>query len=62
MGEAPIIILDDVLSELDEFRREFILKHIVDSQVFITGCNDGDFLGIGDSFRWKAENGKFERY
>lgn len=61
-GEAPIIILDDVLSELDEYRRGFILRHIVDSQVFITGCNDGDFGGIGDSFRWRAENGNFEKY
>lgn len=61
-GEAPIVILDDVLSELDEYRRDFILRHIVDSQVFITGCNDGDFGGIGDGLRWRAENGAFEKY
>lgn len=61
-GEAPVVILDDVLSELDEFRRDFILRHIVDSQVFITGCNDSDFEGIGDGFRWKAVNGEFEKY
>ena len=58
-GEEPIIILDDVLSELDEYRREFILKHIVKSQVFITGCNENDFEIIGKGGRWKAINGEF---
>lgn len=57
--EQPIIILDDVLSELDEFRREFILQHIVNSQVFITGCNNNDFISIGGALRWTAEKGKF---
>lgn len=57
--EQPVIILDDVLSELDEFRREFILQHIVNSQVFITGCNNNDFVSIGDSLRWTAEKGQF---
>lgn len=60
-GEEPVIILDDVLSELDEYRREFIIKHIVNSQVFITGCNENDFGGIGESRRWRAENGVFTR-
>lgn len=60
-GEEPIVILDDVLSELDEYRREFILKHIVKSQVFITGCNENDFGGIGEGGRWKAINGEFEK-
>lgn len=58
-GEAPIIILDDVLSELDETRRSFILSHIVESQVFITGCNKNDFAKIAEARRWEAENGVF---
>lgn len=60
-GEEPIVILDDVLSELDEYRRGFILKHIVKSQVFITGCNENDFGDIGEGGRWKAINGEFEK-
>lgn len=60
-GEEPIIILDDVLSELDEYRREFIIQHIVNSQVFITGCNENDFGGVGEGSRWRAENGVFTR-
>lgn len=58
--EPPVIVLDDVLSELDGYRREFILKHIVDSQVFITGCNDADFGYISGSKIWKAHNGEFD--
>lgn len=60
-GEEPIIILDDVLSELDEYRREFIIQHIVNSQVFITGCNENDFGGVEEGSRWRAENGVFTR-
>ena len=59
-GEAPVIILDDVLSELDEDRRAFILSHIVDSQVFITGCNRNDFVKIGEAKFWEAEKGEFQ--
>ena len=37
--ENPIILLDDVLSELDEFRRDYILNKITNGQVFITCCD-----------------------
>ena len=60
--EPPVIVLDDVLSELDGYRRGFILSHIVNSQVFITGCNDLDFTEIGKSLKWRAENGSFMQY
>lgn len=38
--EAPCILLDDVLSELDAKRQEFVLSRISDMQVFITCCED----------------------
>lgn len=60
-AESPIIILDDVLSELDSYRREFILQHIVGSQVFITGCNVNDFNNIPNPSRWTAEKGMFTK-
>lgn len=59
-GESPVIILDDVLSELDEERRGFILSHIVKSQVFITGCNKNDFEPLSDGKYWEVEKGKFK--
>lgn len=37
-GEYPILLLDDVLSELDETRQDFVLNQITNGQVFITSC------------------------
>lgn len=37
-NEMPVILLDDVLSELDKYRRDFVLKQINDAQIFITCC------------------------
>lgn len=39
-GQAPILLLDDVLSELDQKRQEFVLNRIAGGQVFITCCED----------------------
>ena len=39
-GEAPVLLLDDVLSELDSRRGEFVIERIKGSQVIITCCND----------------------
>ncbi|MEG1999820.1 MAG: DNA replication/repair protein RecF [Evtepia sp.] len=38
IGHWPVLLLDDVLSELDTKRQNFILEHINDGQVFISGC------------------------
>ncbi len=37
-GEAPVILLDDVLSELDLSRQEYLLNRLDGMQVFITCC------------------------
>jgi len=39
-GEYPLLLLDDVLSELDPKRQEFVLNRIRGGQVFITCCED----------------------
>lgn len=57
--DEPIIILDDVMSELDSFRRNYILKQNVTSQLFITGCNEKDFDFEEKSARWRVEKGNF---
>ena len=43
-GEYPILLLDDVLSELDPGRQSFILNRIGGGQVFITCCEDDDII------------------
>ena len=40
VGEYPVLLLDDVLSELDPKRQEFVLNRIAGGQVFITCCED----------------------
>ena len=42
-GEDPVMLLDDVLSELDPMRQRFILNNIEDMQVLITCC-DSKFI------------------
>lgn len=42
-GSRPVILLDDVMSELDASRRRYILNHIGENQVFITCCDKNDF-------------------
>lgn len=52
-GEWPVLLLDDVLSELDGRRREFVLNRIGGGQVFITCCEDEcvERLTGGKTFR-----------
>lgn len=38
-GEFPVLLLDDILSELDKNRREFLISKIKDKQIIIT-CTD----------------------
>ena len=46
-GEEPVLLLDDVLSELDPGRQDFVLNQIVTGQVFITCCEPGRFTKLG---------------
>ena len=40
IGEYPVMLLDDVLSELDPRRQEYVLNRIAGGQVFITCCEN----------------------
>ena len=40
LGEYPVLLLDDVLSELDPRRQEFVLNRLGEGQVFITCCEE----------------------
>ncbi len=46
-GEEPVLLLDDVLSELDPGRQDFVLNQITEGQVFITCCEPGRFTKLG---------------
>lgn len=46
-GEEPVLLLDDVLSELDARRQDFVLNQIRTGQVFITCCELDKLSEIG---------------
>ena len=55
-GETPVVLLDDVMSELDASRRDYLLNHLEGRQVFVTCCDDESFRGLkqGKSFLIQA--------
>ena len=57
IGENPILLLDDFMSELDEIRRNNFMENIENTQVIIT-CTDKLLLNNIDGKIFKVENGK----
>ncbi|MDR2360072.1 MAG: DNA replication and repair protein RecF [Oscillospiraceae bacterium] len=66
IGEHPVLLLDDVLSDLDERRRYAVLNKIKGGQTFISCC-EADSLNIQDTKngdiiksngKWRVENGQ----
>ena len=57
IGENPILLLDDFMSELDSERRLMFLKNIKDTQIIITCTDDIDIENI-EINKYKVEEGK----
>ena len=57
-GEMPVLLLDDVLSELDPSRQDFVLNQITEGQVFITCCEPGRFTKLGKTVEIEKGNVK----
>ena len=53
-GEIPVLLLDDVLSELDPARQDFVLNQITEGQVFITCCEPGRFTKLGKTIEIRS--------
>ena len=59
-NEKPLILLDDVLSELDEVHQEVLLKHCSDYQTIVTTAHLLENLqSAGDI--WEVEGGQVHR-
>ncbi len=56
-GEWPVLLLDDVLSELDEKRQAFVLNRIRGGQVFITCCEEAKLNGLEGGKAFHVKNG-----
>ena len=57
IGEKPILLLDDFMSELDEKRRKSFLSYIKDTQVIIT-CTDKINIDKSDYSCFNVKKGK----
>ncbi len=57
-GETPVLLLDDVLSELDPGRQDFVLNQINEGQVFITCCEPERFTTLGKTI--EIRNGQIK--
>lgn len=58
-GEYPILLLDDVLSELDPDRQDFMLNKISGGQVFITCCEGEDIEKKTGGKIFRVKEGRF---
>lgn len=61
-AEKPVILLDDVLSELDGERRDFVLGSLGDRQIIVTSCEPSLFESAGgDVNMLHVDAGKFSQ-
>ena len=58
-GEYPVFLLDDVLSELDRERKNYILSELHGRQVIITTCDENDFKDVSNANKIYVENGTY---
>lgn len=56
-GEYPVCLLDDVMSELDPARQNYVLNHIRGWQSFLTCCDPTDISGLKDGKSFTVRNG-----
>ncbi len=59
--EHPVAFLDDVMSELDESRQDYILNHIQGWQVFITCCEPTAVLRLANGDVFYIEQGRLSK-
>lgn len=57
-GENPVILLDDVLSELDNRRQDYLLNKTEGYQVFITCCEESNKEQLKNGKIFKIDRGK----
>ena len=60
-GEKPVVLLDDVMSELDRKRQNFIMNCLEGMQVFITCCEVNDLKNFKEGKIFTVKDGKILR-
>ena len=57
-GEYPVYLFDDVLSELDDMRKSYVLSRLGEKQIIITSCDGESLKGHADRII-SVDNGKY---
>lgn len=60
-GEPPILLLDDVLSELDPERRRRLISRIGRAQALLTCTDPSDFIGANPACVLEIKNGEISQ-
>lgn len=59
-GDYPVFLFDDVQSELDSHRRDYLVNRIRDKQVIMTTCEPSEMERLTDARIVRVKNGVFE--
>ena len=62
LDDSPVILLDDVMSELDDIRKKYMVGKIKNWQVFITGCEKSDIDIFKSDSVYLVDGGKINNY
>lgn len=57
-GEYPVLLLDDIMSELDKKRQEFIINKIKKGQIFITSTDSEKFENLHSGKFLRIDKGR----
>ena len=57
-GEYPVLLLDDIMSELDKKRQEFIINKIKKGQIFITSTDSEKFESLSSGKFLRIDKGR----
>ena len=60
VGECPICLMDDVMSELDPYRQNYVLNHIKGMQTFLTCCDPENYKNMVAGRVFTVKNGSVE--
>ena len=58
-GDEPVFLFDDVLSELDETRRDYLIHKILGKQVIMTSCETALMSEMEGAKTIKVKNGEY---
>ena len=60
-GEYPVFLLDDIMSELDSRRKQYLMTGLTDRQVIMTTCDSAVQSGFAGPNIICVENGEYRQ-